>query len=155
MVRGWSIWSASIQLVLVTNNLEQVQLVVAFENKDLRMVCENESIAKENYGSTKLQDRLADIFAATTVRDLPVGNPVETEYETLPAFKIEIEAGLLLFISPNHVAIPCLQDGHVAWDKVSRVKIIAIQKNRHGKLYRISTKLGFGSRKYNQRSSCK
>ena len=104
-------------------------MVVAFENKNLRMVCENENIAKENYGSTKLQDRLADIFAANTVRDLPAGNPEETEYETLPAFKIEIEAGLLLIISPNHVTVPCLQDGHVAWDKVNRVKIIAIQEN--------------------------
>jgi toxin HigB-1 len=102
-------------------------LVVAFENKDLRLACENEDIAIEKYGSTKLQDRLADIFAASTVRDLPVGLPEETEFETLPAYKIDIENGLVMFFLPNHVKTPCLQDGQVDWDKVNRVKIIAIQ----------------------------
>lgn len=104
-------------------------MVVAFDNREIRMVCENEDIAKENLGSTKLQDRLADIFAATTVRDLLVGNPKETEFESLPAYKVDIEEGLTLFFSPNHVKAPCLEDGQVDWDKVNRVKIIAIQKN--------------------------
>ena len=118
-----------IKAIWLNNILAKEQLVVAFDNKELRMVCENEDIAKENLGSTKLKDRLADIFAATTVRDLLVGNPTETEHESLPAFKLEIEDGLVLFFSPNHVKVPCLHDGQVDWDKVNRVKIIAIQKN--------------------------
>lgn len=93
------------------------------------MVCENEDIAKKNLGSTKLQDRLSDIFAATTVHDLLVGDPQETEYKTLPAFKVDIEDCITLFFIPNHVKIPCLQSGQVDWDKINRVKIIAIQKN--------------------------
>ena len=118
-----------IKAIKINNTLAKEQLVVAFDNKDIRTVCENEDIATENLGSTKLQDRLADIFAATTVRDLLVGSPKETEYESLPAFKIDIEDGIVMFFSPNHVKTPCLQDGQVDWDKVNRVKIIAIQKN--------------------------
>ncbi|RYD96060.1 MAG: hypothetical protein EOP54_14590, partial [Sphingobacteriales bacterium] len=90
-------------------------MVVAFENKDLRILCENEDIAKESLGSTKLQDRLADIFAASTVFDLLVGNPKGIEYESLPAFKVDIENGFVLFFSPNHVKTPCLKNGQVDW----------------------------------------
>ena len=92
-------------------------------------MCENEDIAKERLGGTKLQDRLADIFAATTVRDLLAGNPVETVLESLAAYKLDIEEGFALIFSPNHVKVPCLNDGQVDWDKVSRVKVIAIQKH--------------------------
>lgn len=109
--------------------LAEEHLVVAFENKDLRIVCENEDLAKESLGTTKLQDRLADMFAASTVRDLLVGNPMETEFKSLSAYKIDIEDGFSMFFSPNHVKTPCLNDGRVDWDKVNRIKIIAILKN--------------------------
>lgn len=93
------------------------------------MICENEYIAIEDLGSNKLQDRLADLVAATSVRELIVGNPSESEYESLPAYKVDIDAKHVLYFTPNHLKTPCLQDGQVDWDKVSRIKILAIQKN--------------------------
>lgn len=102
-------------------------MVVAFENIEIRMLCENESIALEKFGSTKLHDRLADLFAANTVRDLLLGNPEETEFMSLNAFKIDIEEGQSLYFVSNHVKTPYLKDGNINWDEVKRIKIIAIQ----------------------------
>lgn len=103
-------------------------MVVAFDDKEIRMLCENEGVAENNLGTSKLKDRLADIFAASTVRDLLVGSPQETEYNSLPAFKVDIDDGLVLYFLPNHVKMPFLQSGQVDWDKVNRVKIVAIKK---------------------------
>lgn len=103
-------------------------LVVAFENIQLRGVCENKDLAMEAIGTTKLLDRLADIFAATSVCDLLVGDPKETVYGSLPAYQIKISDEHVLFFFQNHVNPPCLENGKLDWLRVSRIKIVAIQK---------------------------
>jgi plasmid maintenance system killer protein len=107
-------------------------LVVSFENKELRMVCENEDMAKEKFGlsiSKKLQDRLADLFAATCVNDLLVGNPMELKGDVLAKYCVDLPDDYKLVFTTNHIKTPTSETGSIEWASVNRIKIISIQKN--------------------------
>ncbi len=101
---------------------------LAFLNKNLRQVCENEDIAKSNLGgevAEKLKNRLADLRAVNSVDKLPVGNPKKMG-ENPPLYRIELINGVFIFITPNHVKPLKLKSGLVDWSRVRRIKIIQI-----------------------------
>ncbi len=53
-------------------------MILAFETRTLRMICEDNSVASNKLGpevASALRDRVADLRAAVTKSDLIVGNP--------------------------------------------------------------------------------
>jgi hypothetical protein len=102
----------------------------SFENKDLRKLCEDEQAAIEKYGmeiSMKLQGRIADITAATTVNDLLAGNPALLDKES-NNYKVDLSINHLLVFCSANTKVPQQSDGSINWEKVTRIKILEIQK---------------------------
>lgn len=104
---------------------------LAFSNKDIRKICEDEDEATSELGfaiGKNLQNRLADLIAATTVRDLLVGNPGEITDSSQSTYKIEIGDGFRIIFCPNHKNIPHIGE-KIDWDKVTRIKILQIEND--------------------------
>jgi plasmid maintenance system killer protein len=109
-------------------------LEIAFAEKNLRELCESEVKAKRILGleiAAKLRRRLADIRAATSIRDLVVGNPRELEGNCPRPYLIELGPGARMILMANHNHNPVLNSGCIDWSKVSRVKILRIEYDGH------------------------
>lgn len=103
-------------------------LDIAFENKDLRSICENDKKAKERYGeqiTDKLKRRLADLRAVADVRELVAGNPSEIGENK---FKLDLGDQYHLIFVSNHIRVPILNEDKIDWTKVKRIKILSIEK---------------------------
>jgi proteic killer suppression protein len=106
-------------------------LNLSFDNKNLRLICEDEIKAQEQLGTEtafKLKSRLADMRAADSVTDLVVGNPREILNQDNPAFKIDLSLDECIIFTPVHSKLPVLSDGKIDWHNVSRIKLISIGK---------------------------
>ena len=105
-------------------------LELAFATKELRDLCETESKAHRALGSKaaiKLHRRLADLRAATSVRDLVAGCPKELNNELQVV--MQICRGYRVIFCANHNKVPLLKCGSVNWSEVTRVKILEIQND--------------------------
>jgi hypothetical protein len=101
-------------------------LELAFETKPLREICESQEKAKQQLGAriaAVLKDRLADLRAAATVADLPLGEP----HKVSGGYVLELSDEFRLIVSPNHKSNPVLSSGAIDWAKVSRIKIIDLE----------------------------
>jgi len=109
-------------------------LELAFAKKSLRQLCESEAKAKRDLGvrmAEKLTRRLADLRAATCVKDLVAGRPRELDGARHRHIAVELCNGARIVFCANHNAIPMLESGGVDWSRVSRVKILRIESD-HG-----------------------
>ena len=105
-------------------------MLIAFAEKNLRDICENESKATSILGrknAEKLMHRLADLRAANQVFDLIIGNPHEISGPCPRDFSIDICTNISIILCSNHSLNPLLQDGCIDWSKVSRIKILRIR----------------------------
>lgn len=106
-------------------------MVLAFENKSLRQICEQPDIAEQELGTASqklLQNRLSDIRAANSVLDLVVGNP-RARPPAGSSYLINIGKEFTLELVPNHTTPRINAEGYVDWHKVRRIKLIGITKN--------------------------
>jgi len=108
-------------------------LDLAFDSRELRTICENEDDAIRELGSSvaqALKHRLADLRAALSIADLLVGNPriVEDETQNKTMF-IDLRDDYQVVFCANHPKNPVLEDGKIDWSKVSRIKIMRIERN--------------------------
>lgn len=78
-----------------------------------------------------LKHRLADLRAATSVKDLVAGQPRELDGADRHHMAIELCDGLRLIFCANHSINPITETGDVDWSRVSRIKILRIEGN-HG-----------------------
>lgn len=104
---------------------------LSFENKNIRLICEDETKAQEQLGmetALKLKSRIADMRAADSVTDLVVGNPREITGWNFPAFQIDLSSDECIIFSPVHSKLPVLSEGKTDWHNVSRIKLISIGK---------------------------
>lgn len=107
-------------------------LELAFAEKSLRQLCENEAIAQRKLGvsvAEKLKRRLADMRAATSVKDLVVGAPRELEGACQHQIAVDLCDGYRIVFCANHNNVPFLESGAIDWTQVSRVKILRIECN--------------------------
>lgn len=105
-------------------------LVIAFAIKSHRQLCENEAIAERKFGlviAKKLKQRLADLRAATNVKDIPVGRPRELDGIYQHQFAVDICEGYCLIFCANHNSNPVLESGEINWAQVTRIKILRIE----------------------------
>lgn len=104
---------------------------LAFENKLLRTLCENEDSANDQFGaevSAKLKTRLADFRAAKNVSELIVGNPRKVKSNSGSVYKVDLNDNYAILFSANHVDNPKTESGDIIWSKVNRIKILSIEK---------------------------
>ena len=101
---------------------------LAFETQGLRRVCESDAEARKCFpGGTagQLQDRLADMRAATSVSDLVAGSPA---LDARPPGQIRfgLEGGYELVCAGNHPRPPVTDEGRVDFSRIRRVKVVRI-----------------------------
>lgn len=104
-------------------------LELAFENKELRKICEDSNSAIEMYGqqvSSRLQTRLADLQAINSVKELIAGYPSVLNDESDITYKIDLVNGHRLIFCANHIKVPRNENGEVDWLKVHNIKILRI-----------------------------
>ena len=107
-------------------------LELAFADRNLRALCLNKSIAKQELGdivAEKLIQRLADLAAATVVTDLfqLPGNPREIT-EQPNHIMIDLIEGWYLIFKSGHITERKLSTGKVDWARVRRIKILTVEK---------------------------
>lgn len=104
---------------------------IAFDTISLRKLCESESEAQRKLGveiAKNLKRRLADLRAATSVKDLVAGRPRELDGAR---YRLDLSEGCLIIFCANHTTVPELKSGKVDWTRVSRVKLLEIERD-HG-----------------------
>jgi hypothetical protein len=105
-------------------------LEIAFETKSLRKICESESEAKKQLGdavSKMLQHRLADLCAASSPLDLVAGRPRTVgggQFMT-----VDLCDGYRVVFDPNHVNNPMTKTNDVDWPRISRIKLLRIERD--------------------------
>lgn len=107
-------------------------LVLAFESKSLRTICESEAHAKSELGPTVaevLKHRLADLRAATSVKDLVVGQPRVWDSADHQTMVIDLCDGHRMVFCANHLNNPVANPGKLDWPRVSRIKILKIESD--------------------------
>lgn len=105
-----------------------MSLEISFANKQLREICENETVAKEVYGdlcAKKLFSRLSDLRASETIYDVLAGNPTKVNALEI---SITLDNKSKLIITANHISNPLTDKNEIDWDRVSRIKIIDIER---------------------------
>lgn len=106
-------------------------LELAFDKRPLREICEREDKAKRHLGESvadKLKRRLADLRAAASVADLVAGRPRELSGSCPSHIAVDLCEGYRIVFSANHTANPVLNTGDVDWSRVTRVKILRIER---------------------------
>lgn len=105
-------------------------MIVAFESKQLRTICEDPDVAVTRLGQEiahRLRGRVADIRAATNVSDLLVGNP-RLQGSSLELLVVDLGDEARMVWKANHVSPRTLPDGNTDWSQVSRVKLLKIEE---------------------------
>jgi proteic killer suppression protein len=101
-------------------------LDISFKTKSLRSLCEVERVAQSKLGkrvAERLKSRLADLDAASCVKELVAGRPRE-----IPKGRVAVELcdGFLLVFCANHDDVPLGEGGVVDWLRVNRVKVLSV-----------------------------
>jgi hypothetical protein len=107
---------------------------VAFHSKALRAICESEAEAAGLFGedvASMLRHRLADLCAAKSPYDLPIGRPRAVESDP-PTMVIDLCNGYSVSFCANHPKNPKTEGDLVDWQKVRRIKILKVaRQNDH------------------------
>lgn len=104
---------------------------LSFGDKQIRQICEDQNVAIETYGSAAaqaLQNRLADLWAATTLRDMIVGKPTLLHDST---YQVNLNKEYSLVFSAINRRITYESEGSEEYRYVSRIKILRIEPNQH------------------------
>lgn len=102
---------------------------LAFETKSIRMICESEHHARRELGDSVaevLRHRLADMRAATSPKDLLTGRPrIGADGQHMI---IDLCHGHRIAFKANHPNYPENESDDINWARVSRIKILRIEK---------------------------
>lgn len=103
-------------------------MVLAFETLPIRELCESDSVARAELGderASRLQQRIADLMAAQSLSDLPVGGPDEAPQEAPWHMSLPLDDGHIL-VAPNHHEPPLTTTGELDLARVSRIRILEV-----------------------------
>lgn len=92
-------------------------------------MCENDADARRELGDAVaevLQRRLADLWAAKSIDELPVGKPQITNVEGRQCVSINLIDGYRMIFCSNHPRQPVTATGELDWTQVSRIRILRI-----------------------------
>lgn len=103
-------------------------LVLAFQTRSIRDVCESTTKATYMYGdavASNLRHRLADLQAATSILDLP--ESIIKMLDDSTHLMIDLGEGNRILMASNHLNNPLLDSGEIDWHKVTRIKVLRIE----------------------------
>jgi proteic killer suppression protein len=104
-------------------------LEITFNTRELRNICEDESLATQTLGSDTakaLKNRLADIRAADIISDVLAGQP--SLDKNTDCYHFELANGHKLIVKPSHVTERTNTDGTTDWKRVHRVQVISLME---------------------------
>lgn len=104
-------------------------MYLAFRSKELREICEYEDRALEQLGidvSQSLKERLADLMAAQSPKDLVAGSPRSIRDQNDEFMVVDLCQGCQVTFVANHPVNPVDDSGAIDWSRVSRVRIINV-----------------------------
>lgn len=107
-------------------------MYLAFGSKQLREICEYEECASEKLGievSDSLKERLADLMAAQSPKDLVAGSPRLVRSENEEFMVVDLCNGYQITFVANHPVNPVDDSGAIDWSRVSRVRITNVELN--------------------------
>nr|WP_321329063.1 killer suppression protein HigA [Alcaligenes faecalis] len=99
---------------------------IGFNDEKVRKICEQHAVAVKKLGdicSRKLQMRLAELEAASCVKDLVAGNPHPLTGDRAGEFAVDLHRGFRLTFTPGNDPCPVKADGGIDWDKVTIISI--------------------------------
>ena len=99
---------------------------ITFTDEKLRQLCERPQLARKKLGAPcarKLQTRLADIDAASSVKELIAGRPHPLQGDRDGQFAVDLAGGKRLVFKPGNKPVPRREDGGIDWAKVTQVCI--------------------------------
>jgi hypothetical protein len=102
-------------------------LELAFETAALRDICESEENAKRKLGvkvAAGLKRRLSDFQAIRAFDELPVAPPKKNSNN----YVIPLPEKWRLVVTAGHGENPTLLSGNIDWARVTRLKILRIEK---------------------------
>jgi proteic killer suppression protein len=104
-------------------------VVIIFLNEGLQLLCAAKREATRKLGkknAKKLRTRLADLMAASRVTDLVAGHPHPLKGDRAGQFAVSLDGGFRLVFEPAANPAPLRDDGAVAWNAVTEVRIVFI-----------------------------
>lgn len=102
---------------------------IFFGDAKLQNLCEQYAIAQRKLGQAcarKLQSRLADLNAASSVQELVAGRPHPLKGDRMGQFALDLDGGRRLVFKPVNDPIPQKNDESIDWARVTKVCIIFI-----------------------------
>lgn len=102
---------------------------IEFSSPELQSLCEQQRLMTKQLGdnsSRKLRTRLADLRAAANVAELSSGRPHPLKGDRAGQFALELHGGKRLVFEPANNPVPTRQDHSIAWDLVTKVRIVFI-----------------------------
>jgi proteic killer suppression protein len=102
---------------------------IEFSSPDLQALCEQQRLMTKQLGdicSRKLRTRLADLRAADNVAELTSGRPHPLKRDRTGQFALDLHGGKRLVFEPANNPIPTRDDDSIAWDLVTKARIVFI-----------------------------
>jgi hypothetical protein len=106
-------------------------LELAFDSKSLRTLCESEAIATRQLGpevAEAVKHRLADLRAATSVKDLVAGRLHKLDGTDSRYMVVDLCNDYQMIFCANHPKNPMTKSGELDWAKICRIKILRIER---------------------------
>lgn len=102
---------------------------ISFLTNELQKLCENQRAMVKKHGAIcakRLRTRLADLQAAEVVDDLVAGRPHPLERDREGQYAVDLYGGDRLVFDSANEPVPIKEDGTIAWDEVTKVRIVFI-----------------------------
>lgn len=106
-----------------------IRMDIEFSSPELQALCEQQRLMTKKLGdncSRKLRTRLADLRAAVNVAELTAGRPHPLRHDRAGQFALDLHAGKRLVFEPANNPVPTHEDDSIAWDLVTKVRIVFI-----------------------------
>lgn len=107
-------------------------MIVQFPTRKMEKACNSQKAMVAEWGAKmakKLQQRLMELNAATTLQDiskLPPARCHELTGNLKGCLSVDLEHPYRLVFRPHHDPVPCKADGGLDWSQVTQVLIIGV-----------------------------
>lgn len=104
-------------------------MIISFDNKKLREVCEDHTVAIRECGievAQQLQNRLTDLIVAQNILQLPAVKPKYLTDITPFHFSLDLCLGKCLFLVANNVKLELSNTNLPIWENINRIKVLNI-----------------------------
>lgn len=102
-------------------------MIISFADENIENWCRQTKLATKKLGAEsakKLQKRISECFAASSVSELVAGRPHPLSHCMAGQFALDLYRGHRLIFKPTNVPPPTKDDGSIDWSQVTEITII-------------------------------